>query len=232
MRIGILGTGVVGRAHAARLVDHGHEVTMGTRDPADTMARSAPDYMGNAPFPVWLGEHRGVALASFSEAASFGQLVIHATLGSAALEALAMAGAANLAGKVLIDISNPLDFTRGMPPTLLVSNTDSLGEQIQRSNPQARVVKTLNTVTAPLQVNPARLAGGAHHAFLSGDDPLAKVEVTRLLKESYGWRHLIDLGDITTARGVEMMLPVWLRLFGVVKTPFFNFKVIGFDEEP
>ena len=231
MRIGVLGTGIVGRAHAARLVEKGHQVMIGTRDSAATLARSEPDFMGNEPFAGWLEANPEVRLDSFAEAASFGQVMIHATLGSASLAALTLAGAANLAGKILVDISNPLDFTGGMPPTLFVCNTDSLGEQIQRSFPQARVVKALNTVTAPLQVNPAQLGAGEHHAFLSGNDPRAKEEVGRLLKDAYGWQHLIDLGDITTARGPEMMMPIWLQLFGVIKTPFFNFRVVGYDEE-
>ena len=230
MRIAVLGTGIVGRTHAARLAGKGHEVMIGTRDPKGTLERSDPDSMGNEPFAVWLRAHSEVRLGSFEEAASFGQLVIHATLGSASLVALDLAGATNLAGKILVDISNPLDFSGGMPPTLFVSNTDSLGEQIQRAHPDARVVKTLNTVTAPLQVNPALLAAGEHHAFLSGNDPAAKAEVARLLRDAYGWKHLIDLGDITTARGAEMMMPIWLRLFGVVRSPFFSFRVIGYEE--
>lgn len=130
LRIGVLGTGVVGRAHAAGLVEKGHEVMIGTRDTADTLARSEPDFMGNEPFPVWQKRNPGVQLGSFADAGSFGQMVINATLGSAALEALTLAGAANLAGKILVDISNPLDFSAGLPPSLFVCSTDSLGEQI------------------------------------------------------------------------------------------------------
>jgi 8-hydroxy-5-deazaflavin:NADPH oxidoreductase len=233
MRIGVLGTGVVARAHAARIVEQGHKAMMGTRDPENTLARSEPDSRGNEPFSAWQRANPDVRLGSFVEAASFGEMVINATLGSASLEALALAGAANLAGKILMDISNPLDFSRGMPPGLFVSNTDSLGEQIQRSFPEARVVKTLNTVSAPLQVNPVLLATGRHHAFLSGNDPVAKVEVARFLQDVYGWQQLIDLGDITTARGPEMMMPIWLRLrLNVLKTPFFNFTVVGYEQEP
>lgn len=232
MRIGILGTGIVGRSHAARLLESGHEVMIGTREIAETLARSERDYMGNEPFSEWHSTHVGVKLGSHAEAALFGEMLINATLGSGSLNALASAGEMNLAGKVLIDISNPLDFSRGMPPSLFVSNTDSLGEQIQRSFPQARVVKTLNTVAAPLQVNPSQLATGEHHAFLSGNDAQAKAEVAQLLRDVYGWRHLIDLGDITTARAVEMMLPVWVQLFGLIGTPFFNFTVVGYTERP
>jgi predicted dinucleotide-binding enzyme len=126
---------------------------------------------------------------------------------------------------VLIDIANPLDFSKGMPPTLSVCNTDSLGEQIQRAFPQVKVVKTLNTMNANLMVNPALLSGD-HDVFVSGNDPAAKAQVTNFLKQQFGWKSVIDLGDITTARGVEMTLPIWLNLFGVLQTPLFNFKIV------
>ena len=130
-----------------------------------------------------------------------------------------------------MDISNPPDFSAGMPPSLSVSNTDPLGEQIQRAFSQARVVKTLNTMTARLQVNLAALAGGEHHAFASGNDRQAIAQVVDLLKTSYGWRHVIDLGDITTARGAEMIMPIWLELMGALKTPLFSFKVVGLGDD-
>jgi predicted dinucleotide-binding enzyme len=152
-------------------------------------------------------------------------LIVNATAGAVSLEALEQAGEDNLSGKVLIDISNPLDFSKGMPPTLSVVNTDSLGEQIQRRFPEAKVVKTLHTMNAYLMVDPAQLAGGDHSVFVSGDDPEAKAAVTDLLR-SFGWTDIIDLGDITTARGTEMMLPVWLRLFGALQKPVFNFKIV------
>jgi predicted dinucleotide-binding enzyme len=134
-------------------------------------------------------------------------------------------GAANLSAKILIDISNPLDFSRGMPPSLFVSNTDSLGEQIQRAFPQIRVVKTLNTVNAYVMIDPARVAGGDHTMFLSGNDEAAKTAIADLLR-SFGCRDIVDLGDITMARGQEMYLPLWLRLWGVVKGPMFNVKLV------
>jgi predicted dinucleotide-binding enzyme len=150
---------------------------------------------------------------------------LSSTNGSASLDALALAGAANLTGKILIDISNALDFSRGMPPSLFVSNTDSLGEQIQRAFPQTRVVKTLNTVNAFVMIDPARVAGGDHTMFLSGNDAAAKTAVADLLR-SFGWRDIVDLGDITMARGQEMYLPLWLRLWGVAKGPMFNVKFV------
>jgi predicted dinucleotide-binding enzyme len=166
-----------------------------------------------------------VKLGSFADAAAHGELVVNATAGEASLDALREAGEANLAGKVLVDIANGLDFSRGMPPTLLVANTDSLGERIQRAFPAVRVVKALNTMNALLMVNPRQLADGDHTVFLCGDDPEAKALVTRLLTE-LGWRDVIDLGDLTAARATEMVLPIWLRLTGTLQTPAFNFKVV------
>jgi 8-hydroxy-5-deazaflavin:NADPH oxidoreductase len=142
------------------------------------------------------------------------------------IEALKMAGEANLNDKILIDISNPLDFSKGMPPTLTVCNTDSLAEQIQATFPQLKVVKTLNTLTADLMVNPAKVANGDHDIFVSGNDAQAKATITEFLKREFGWKNVIDLGDISTARGTEMLLPVWLRLYGALQTPYFNFKIV------
>jgi 8-hydroxy-5-deazaflavin:NADPH oxidoreductase len=130
--------------------------------------------------------------------------VVNATSGAGSLDALRQAGGANLEGKVLVDVANPLDFSRGMPPTFSVANTDSLGEQIQRAFPGVRVVKSLSTITAALMVDPGQVAGGDHHVFVSGDDPDAKAQVMRLLTDGFGWRQVIDLGDITSARAAEM----------------------------
>ena len=225
MRFGILGTGVVGKTIAARLDGMGHEVMVGTRDPEETMARTDPDQYGSPPFSAWQQEHKGVRLGAFSEAAAHGETVVNATSGAVSLEALEMAGEDNLNGKTLMDISNPLDFSRGMPPTLWISNTDSLGERIQRRFPEAKVVKTLHTMNAYLMVDPTQLAEADHTVFVSGDDPVAKAEVTELL-QSFGWQDVIDLGDITTARGTEMLMPIWLRLFGALQKPIFNFKIV------
>jgi predicted dinucleotide-binding enzyme len=136
-----------------------------------------------------------------------------------------LAGEENLNGKVLVDVSNPLDFSQGMPPTLSVSNTDSLGEQIQRRFVDTRVVKTLHTMNAYLMVDPAQLAGAEHTVFVCGDDAEAKAEVTELLR-SFGWTDILDLGDISAARGTEMLMPIWLRLFGALQKPVFNYKIV------
>lgn len=224
MDIAVLGTGSVGRTISARLREVGHEVTVGTRDPEATLARTEPDGMGNPPYASWAAENPDVGLATYADAAAAAVLVVNATSGAAALDVLALAGADNLAGKVLVDISNPLDFSAGFPPTLLVKDTDSLGERIQREFPEARVVKTLNTLTASLMVHPETL-GTSSTVFVSGDDPSAKAAVTELL-EAFGHDDVIDLGGIETARGTEMMMPVWLRLMQALGTAEFNLKVV------
>jgi 8-hydroxy-5-deazaflavin:NADPH oxidoreductase len=224
MKTAILGTGTVGRTIAARLIELGHSVTMGTRDAEATLARTEADAMGNAPFSAWAAENPGVTLAGFADAAVGAEVIINATNGGASLEVLARAGVENLDGKVILDISNPLDFSQGMPPTLFVKDTDSLGEQIQRAFPAARVVKSLNTLNADLMVRPGSLPESST-VFVSGNDADAKRTVTELLKD-FGHQDVIDLGDITTARGTEMLLPVWLRLWGALGTPAFNFKIV------
>ena len=225
MRLGVLGTGVVGKTITARLAGLEHEVMVGTRDPEATLSRTEPDQFGNPPFSDWQQEHPAVELGTFGEAAAYGEMVVNATSGVVSLEALEMAGEENLNGKILIDISNPLDFSQGMPPTLSVSNTDSLGEQIQRRFPEAKVVKTLHTMNAYLMVDPTQLAGADHTVFVSGDSAEAKEKVTDLLRRM-GWTDIIDLGNITTARGTEMLLPIWLRLFGALQKSVFNFKIV------
>ena len=226
MKIAILGTGVVGQTIAAKLDSIGHDVTIGTRDPAGTLARDGNDAFGNPPFKVWAAAHSKIRLDSMASAAARGELVINALSGQGALPGLEAAGEANLAGKILIDISNPLDFSRGMPPSLFISNLDSLGEQIQARFPKTRVVKTLNTVNAYLMVDPGQLAGGDHTMYVAGNDPDARRQVTGWLTEWFGWRDVVELGDITNARGTEMLLPLWVRAWGAVKTPMFSFKLV------
>lgn len=225
MKFAVLGTGTVGRTLASRLDELGHEVTIGTREVESTLARTESDAMGNPPLSRWLELNPTVSLADFTEAARHGEIVVNATAGAVSIAVLTLAGADNLEGKVLLDIANPLDASQGLPPTLFVKDTDSLGEQIQRTFPNARVVKTLNTMAASIMVNPAQLAGGAHSVFVSGNDVDAKSTATALL-ESFGHTDVIDLGDITTARGPEMLLPLWLRLWGALGTPMFNVKIV------
>jgi predicted dinucleotide-binding enzyme len=225
MKIAVLGTGMVGQALAGRLSDLGHDVTVGTRDVDATLAKTAPDTMGNPPYAVWAAAHPQARLATFADAATGAELLVNATSGDVSIAALEAAGADNLAGKVLIDIANPLDFSAGFPPSLFVKDTDSLGEQIQAAFPKLKVVKALNTLTAALMVNPRALADGDHSVFVSGNDSDAKKTVIGLLG-SFGHTDVVDLGDITTARGTEMVLPLWLRLMGALNTPMFNLKVV------
>ncbi len=210
MRCAVLGTGSVGRTLAVRLVELGYDVRLGTRDPSATRSRDE-----------WV-ELPGVALTTFADATADADLVIHAGSGAAALDLLAQAG--DLTGKVLVDISNPLDFSAGFPPTLSVKDTDSLGEQVQRAFPDVFVVKALNTLTADLMARPDRLPEPTT-VFVSGDDADAKELVTGLLTE-LGHRDVLDLGGIETARGVEMWLPLWLRVMGALGTAEFNIKVV------
>lgn len=224
MKIAVLGTGMVGQAIAGRLDELGHTVVVGTRDPRATLARTEPDSMGNPPFSAWHAEHPGVDLCSFADAAAGAEVVVNASSGRATLDVLANAGKDSLAGKVLLDIANPLDFSAGFPPTLFVKDTDSLAEQVQRAFPETKVVKTLNTLNASLMVDPRSL-GESSTVFVSGDDPSAKATVVELL-EAFGHDDVIDLGGIETARGTEMVLPLWLRLMGAVGHAHFNFKVV------
>jgi predicted dinucleotide-binding enzyme len=214
MRIGVLGTGMVGETLASRLVEVGHDVVMGARSAGNDKASA-----WSARFPERAGQ------GSFADAAAHGELVVNATAGVASLEALRSAGADNLAGKTLLDVANPLDFSGGFPPRLSVVNDDSLGEQIQREFPAARVVKALNTMNCQVMVNPARVPG-EHDVLMAGDDEAAKREVTGLL-ESFGWpaAAIHDLGGIGSARGLEAYLPLWLSLMGALGTGDFNIHV-------
>lgn len=216
MTISVLGTGSVGQTIGTRLVELGHTVMMGSRSANNEKAAE------------WIRQTGANASAgTFAEAAAAGELIVLATKGDAALSTLQLAGRDNLAGKTIIDLTNPLDFSKGMPPTLLVCNTDSMAEQLQREFPEARIVKSLNTMWAGLMVNPTMLAGGDHTVFVSGDDAGAKTQTKTLLTE-FGWQpnNIIDLGDISTARGTEMLLPIWLRLWGATGTATFNLKVV------
>ena len=226
MRIAVLGTGAVGRTIAGKLASLGHEVTIGTRDVDALMAQTEGPMGGRLPpFSAWSAANPDVKVAPFSEAAAAGELVFNATSGDVTLRVLEAAGADNLAGKVLVDISNPLDFSQGFPPVLSVCNTDSMAERVQAAFPEARVVKTLNTTNAAVMVGPGELAGGDHTMFVAGNDEAAREQVTGILRDWFGWSDVIDLGDITGARGMEMILPLWLRLMGTLGGPNFNFKI-------
>lgn len=226
MQIAVLGTGMVGRTLAAKLVSLDHDVVIGTRDVDATLARTEPDAMGHAPYAEWQKDHPQVRLVPLADAGTHGELIVNATSGQGSLPALEGAGAANLAGKVVVDIANPLDFSQGRPPTLAVANTDSLAEQLQAAFPDAHIVKALNTMSASVMVDPARLPG-SHNVFLAGEDAAAKETVKDVLR-SFGWADeaIVDLGGIRAARGAEMFLPLWLSLYGALGTGDFNIGVV------
>ncbi|MCB9679351.1 MAG: NAD(P)-binding domain-containing protein [Alphaproteobacteria bacterium] len=212
MKIAVLGTGDVGQMLANRLLTQGHAVRLGSRSTTNDKAQA------------WAAAASGDAgVATFADAAGWADLVILAVSGVHALSVVD-AASAGLDGKVVVDLTNPLDFSKGFPPTLFVSNDDSLGEQIQRAVPGAKVVKTLNTLANPLMLNPALLSEPTD-ILLCGDDAGAKGTVVELL-QSFGWASPIDLGDITNSRGLEAWLPLWVRLFGALGTPMFNLKLV------
>jgi hypothetical protein len=225
MKIGILGTGDVGKTLGSALVRRGHEVTLGTRDVRKKMEERASDDE-SVGFPDWLSKNKKIRLGTFAEAAAHGEIIINATAGHASIEALSKVKPADLKGKILIDVSNALGPWGQGPAELFVSNKDSLAEMIQRAHPGARVVKALNTVTAYLQANPAGLAGGDHDVFVAGNDAEARDRVVRFLRHEFGWRTVIDLGDLTAARGLEMMIMVWVKLWEAIGTADFNFKIV------
>jgi len=229
MKIAIIGTGAVGRTLASKLAELNHEIMMGTRNVSDKLAVTTSDDRGNSPFIEWLKTNSKVELGTFAEAAAFGEMIINATNGSNSVTALILAGKKNLGGKVLIDISNPLDFSNGMPPSLLagLNNTNSLGEEIQKTFSETLVVKTLNTLWCGLMVKPDLIGKGDHINFISGNNTDAKAKVKKLLNQM-GWKdeNIIDLGDITGARATESMLPIWLRVMSLSKSGVFNFKIV------
>ncbi|WP_042412796.1 NADPH-dependent F420 reductase [Streptacidiphilus anmyonensis] len=214
MKIAVLGTGEVGRTLATRLAGLDHEVTMGSRTADNTAAKE------------W-AEANAAAHGTFADAAAGADLVVNATGGLVSLAALTAAGAENLRGKVVVDVSNPLDFSEGFPPKIVTPDGVSAAEQLQRAFPEARVVKTLNTMNNAVMVDPSRVPGH-HNVFLSGDDAEAKAEVSALL-QSFGWAddQILDLGDLTSARSVEQLVGLWVRLYGLLGTGDFNFAVVG-----
>jgi predicted dinucleotide-binding enzyme len=214
MKIGVLGTGMVGSTIGSKLVQLGHTVKMGSRTAANSKAAE------------WVkAKGANASQGTFAEAAAFGEILFNCTSGMGSLQALGLAGASNLRGKILIDIANPLDFSKGMPPSLSVCNTDSLGEQVQKAFPDAKVVKTLNTVNCLIMVNPSIIPGD-HDIFVCGNDADSKKTVSEILQKWFGWKTVIDLGDITGARTTEMLLPIWVRLMGVFQSPKFNFRIV------
>ena len=228
MDIGIIGSGQVAQTLGGKLLELGHGVMVSSRDITASKDRGdwgvIPSAGEFAATQKALG--RAAAAGSFADAAAFGELIINATAGEHSLDALQSAGTAHLHGKILVDVANPLDFSRGMPPTLLFCNTDSLGERIQAALPDTRVVKTLNTMNAAVMIDPGQLPEETT-VFVAGDDQGARDWVAaELLTAWFGWRRVVDLGDITAARGLEMWMPLWLRLWGATGTGVMNLKVV------
>ncbi|HEV8087973.1 MAG TPA: NAD(P)-binding domain-containing protein [Actinomycetota bacterium] len=220
---GVLGTGTVGQTLAGKLAALGHEVRMGTRDVAASQARTDAGW-GAEPLSTWLEANPSIELATFHDAMAASDILINATSGSVSVDVLALGDPADLDGKILIDIGNPLDFSGG-DLDLTVGITDSLGETLQRTYPSLRVVKTLNTVTSAVMVDPASLGGGDHTMFVAGNHDAAKATVTQML-HSFGWRDVVDLGDISGARGMEAMLILWLRSRMTLNNAMFNVKLV------
>ena len=211
MKIGILGTGMVGEALGTKFTQLGHQVKMGSRSAVNEAATAwVKDTGPNA------------SQGTFADAADFGEIVFICLKGAVFLDVAKTLLPKSLTGKVLVDVSNPLDFSKGAP-SLSICNTNSLGEEVQKAAPQAKVVKTLNIVNCEVMVNPAN--GGNPTMLLCGNDLGAKGTVTQLLK-SMGWNDVLDLGDITKSRGTEMLLPLWLNLFGLLGNPAFGFKIV------
>jgi len=215
-KIAVLGTGMVGEAIGSKLIEIGHSVMMGSRTANNDKALA------------FVAKHKTKASAgTFADAAAFGEIIFNCTAGAGSIEALKMAGESNLSGKIIVDIANPLDFSKGTPPSLSIVNTNSLGEEIQRTFLTAKVVKTLNTMWCGLMVKPSLINGGDHNVFISGNNADAKEKVKGILK-SFGWfeKNIIDLGDIKTARGTEMYLSLWLSIYGGTNNGVFNIKIV------
>ena len=214
MRVGVLGTGMVGRAIATKLVELGHDALMGSRS------------AGNESATEWVaGAGPRASQGTFADAAAHGELLFNCSAGAASLEAIGAARGDDLAGKVLVDVSNPLDFSRGAP-RLFTSSSNSLAELIQDAFPEARVVKSLNTVNCEVMVDPGKVPG-EHDVFVCGNDDAAKAAVVELLR-GFGWPadHVLDLGDLTAARATEAYLLLWIRLSGALQTRHLNVRVM------
>lgn len=219
MKIGILGTGMVGQTIASSLISKGHEVMLGSRTAANEKAVAWKNENG-------VHAHNG----TFADAAAFGEIIFICLNGNATVEALQSANPLNFEHKTVIDLTNPLDFSNGMPPSLLPQycNTWSLGEEIQKQLPSAQVVKALNTVTANLMVDANKVNDGNHNLFICGNDANAKNKVKHLLAENFNWKPelILDLGDIKYARMTEAIIPFWVAVMQSAKTPMFNYMIV------
>lgn len=214
MQVGVLGSGEVGRRLASAFHGCGHDVMLGSRDP------------GKAQLREWAsGEGSGIALGTFSQCAAHGRLLVLAVLGDAAAAAIAAAGPENFAGKVVIDAMNPLDFSAGFPPKLSICGEDSLGEQVQRSLPDAKVVKAFNTIGNPYYVNPS-FSEGAPTMLIAGNDEDAKATVGDVLAD-FGWSDVVDIGGIEGSRELEAICIVWVKIGGTRNAWDHGFKLLA-----
>ncbi len=222
MKIAILGTGSVGQTYASKFIELGHEVMMGTRNPDETRKKEK--------FLEWHTANPKVQLATFADTVAFGEIIVNALQGAASVDVVKSISSSLFDTKILMDVSNPLDSSKGFPPTLLegLNNTNSLGEEIQKTLPNAKVVKALSTMWCGLMVNPAMIGNGDHNAFIAGNDADAKTKIKEIMT-SFGWitANILDLGDITKARGVEMYLPLWLSIYGATNNGAFNIKIVS-----
>jgi 8-hydroxy-5-deazaflavin:NADPH oxidoreductase len=229
MKIAILGTGNVGQTFAEKFISLGYQVMMGTRNVENTLQRKGTDNYGSLPFSEWHSKNQRVQLGTFAEAVKFGAIVLNALQGSITISTFKSCNANDFDGKIIIDIANPLDFSNGFPPSLIdgLNNTNSLGEEIQKIVPNAKVVKTLNTMYCGIMVNPAMINNGNHTNYICGNDADAKIKVKEILN-AFGWSndHILDLGDITNARGTESTLLIWTRIYGATQTGSFNLSIV------
>ena len=229
-RIAVLGTGGVGQTLASKFLEMGYEVMIGTRNVEVKLSVSTKDQFGTPPFKEWFAVNKGAKMGTLKEAAAFGEIILNATKGSESINALKTVELKDIEGKILIDVANPLDFSMGMPPRLIpeLCNTNSLAEEIQRTFPKARVVKTFNTMWSGLMINPGLVNGGDHNIFVCGNDTEAKEKVKEILK-SFGWseKNILDLGDISAARATEMYLPLWLRISAATNYRPMNLRIVN-----
>ncbi|SFW77250.1 NADPH-dependent F420 reductase [Chitinophaga sancti] len=209
MKLGIFGTGIVGRLLAEKLVADGNEVMIGTRNIQNTLAKNEPDIIGTPPYIQWQEKNTKVKLGTFADVAKFGEIIFISTFGDVAINAIDMAGTEHLAGKIVIDTTNPLDLSNGIPPGFSGTVGNSLGEQIQRHLPQAKVVKAFNTLSMHIVVNPQREEGDPV-LLIAGNDQGAKRSVGEIAK-GWGWKDIVDLGGISESFFLESFALLWIR---------------------
>jgi predicted dinucleotide-binding enzyme len=219
MKIGVLGTGAVGETIATALLAKGHTVRMGSRTPDNEKART------------WVKKSKEQASqGDFNDTAAFGELLFLCLNGAHALDAVRTIEPENVKHKIVFDLTNPLDFSKGMPPSIIdgLGNTNSLGEEIQKALPNAYIIKALNTVTAKLMVEPKLVNNGDHSLFVCGNHADAKNKAKHFLVDTFGWKpdNLIDLGGIESARGSEAYVPFWVSMMQGLGTAMFNVKVV------